>query len=85
MFIALFVLVHIWELGVILNFTVADRTDYEIINGNKVIIADYEGSFVVMDCVIEGENLYIDKGRYDIIEMNNTSIEYKNFNKVKCN
>ncbi len=81
---------------VYLNSDISDKRSYEIFEykeviddkeeiKNKVIITDYEGKFIVMNCEIEGENLHIKKEeRYDFIEMTGVKIQYKEFENVTC-
>lgn len=64
--------------SVIFNNDISDKRFYEVIDDDKVVITNYEGKFLVMDCDVEGETLYIEKGKYSFIEMTDVDIKYKN-------
>ncbi|HIS55384.1 MAG TPA: hypothetical protein IAB48_01850 [Candidatus Fimimorpha excrementavium] len=53
---------------------ISGKRTYEVIDGNKAVITTYEGKFLVMDCEIQGDTLYIDKSMYSFIEMNDIEI-----------
>lgn len=66
-----------------LNRQISDKKDYEVIDNNKVVITTYEGKFLVMDCDVQEEVLYIKKGEYAFIEMSDVSIKYHEYKDVK--
>ena len=69
-----------------LKLGIIENKVYEIINNNKVIITEYKGKYIVCDCRIDNDNneLYISRGDYSIISMNDVKIKYKRFNKAYC-
>ncbi len=68
----------------ILNRQISEKRFYEVIDNNKVVITNYEGKFLVMDCGVQGEILNIEKGKYYFIEMTNVDVQYKKYKDVKC-
>ena len=48
----------------ILNRQISEKRFYEVIDNNKVVITNYEGKFLVMDCGVQGGILKIKKGKY---------------------
>lgn len=70
--------------SVIFNNDISDKRFYEVIDDDKVVITNYEGKFLVMDCDVEGETLYIEKGKYSFIEMTDVDIKYKKYEDVQC-
>lgn len=67
-----------------LNRQISDKKFYEVIDNNKVVITTYEGRFLVMDCDVQGEILYIEKGKYSFIEITGVDIEYHEYEDVQC-
>lgn len=67
-----------------LNSQISDKRFYEVIDNNKVVITNYEGKFLVMDCEVQGELLYIEKGKYSFIEMTGVDIKYCEYKNVEC-
>lgn len=65
-----------------MNRGIEDKRDYEIINNDKVVVTTYEGKFLVMDCEIEEQTLYIEKGNYSFTEMSGVDIKYVKFEDV---
>ena len=70
--------------SVIFNNDISDKRFYEVIDDDKVVITNYEEKFLVMDCDVEGETLYIEKGKYSFIEMTDVDIKYKKYEDVQC-
>lgn len=70
--------------SVIFNNDISDKRFYEVIDDDKVVITNYEGKLLVMDCDVEGETLYIEKGKYSFIEMTDVDIKYKKYENVQC-
>lgn len=67
-----------------LNRQISDKRLYEVIDNNKVVITNYDGKFLVMDCNVQGETLYIKKGKYSFIEMTDVDIKYNEYKDVQC-
>lgn len=67
-----------------LSKEISDKKAYEIIENKKAIITDYEGKFLIMDCELQENVLYISKGKYSLIDMSNVDIEYREFDQVIC-
>ena len=84
--IALFIYLVDACMGVLLALSadVSDKKDYELISENKVIVTEYEGMFLVMDCDVIEENLNIKRGKYSFIEMKDVIISYYVFDDVIC-
>lgn len=68
----------------ILNRQISEKRFYEVIDNNKVVITNYEGKFLVMDCGVQGGILNIEKGKYYFIEMTNVDVQYKKYKDVNC-
>lgn len=68
----------------VLNSQISEKRFYEVIDNNKVVITNYEGKFLVMDCGVQGEILNIEKGKYYFIEMTNVDVQYKKYKDVNC-
>lgn len=45
-----------------INYEIADKKEYEVIEQNRAIVSNYDGKFVVMSCEIQDENNYFKKG-----------------------
>lgn len=59
--------------------------EYEMISENQVIINEYDGKLLVMECEISDDNeLCITKGKYYFIDKENVEIEFRKFNDVRC-
>lgn len=71
-------------ISVELNRQISDKRLYEVIDNNKVVITNYDGKFLVMDCNVQGETLYIEKGKYSFIEMTDVDIKYNEYEDVQC-
>lgn len=68
----------------VLNTKISDKKSYEMIGNDKVVITNYEGKFLVMDCEIQGKVLKIkEKGKYSFIEMTNVEVQYNKYENVK--
>lgn len=80
-FLIYLLIMVIWAL-IFWNRGIENKRDYEIINKNKVVITTYEGKFLVMDCKIDGQRLYIEKGNYSFMEMSGFNMEYVKFEDV---
>lgn len=67
----------------VLDTQISDKKSYEIIGNDKVVITNYEGKFLVMDCEIQGKVLKIkEKGKYSFIEMTNVDVQYNKYENV---
>ena len=82
--LGIYVLDTITGVSIVLNSNISDKKVYEIIDNNKVVITNYEGKFLIMDCDIQGEILYIEKGEYSFIEMTDVDIKYNEYEDVQC-
>ncbi|MDO4278962.1 MAG: hypothetical protein Q4C69_09050 [Lachnoclostridium edouardi] len=67
-----------------LNRQVSDKKDYETIDDNKVIITIYDDKFLIMNCNIQDNKLYIEKGQYEFREMTDVHIKYGQYREVYC-
>lgn len=68
----------------VLNTQISDKKSYETIDNDKVVITNYEGKFLIMDCEIEGKVLKIkEKGKYSFIEMTNVVVQYNDYENVE--
>ena len=67
-----------------INYEIADKKEYEVIEQNRAIVSNYDGKFVVMDCEIQGETIVLKKGTYSLEEMTGVSITYHKYEKVIC-
>lgn len=71
-------------ISLFLNSQISDKRSYEVIDNNKVVITIYGERFLVMDCDVQGEILYIEKGKYSFIEITGVDIEYHEYEDVQC-
>lgn len=67
-----------------LDSQISDKRFYEVIDNSKVVITEYNGKFLIMDCDIQNDVLCIEKGKYSFMEMLDTDIEYKKYKDVQC-
>ena len=80
-----FILIVCLGVGNQLSANVEDISKYEMINNELVVVSDYEGKFVVMECYVDDDNvLYINKGNYKLIEETDVMIFYNKFKDVEC-
>lgn len=80
-----FIIIVCLGVGNQLSTNVEDVTEYEIINNELVIVSEYEGCFVVMECSIDDKNvLNINKGKYKLVDVTDAEVDYKKFSDVKC-
>jgi len=85
--ISLFIYVVDIAIGItlVLERSVENKKSYEVIADSRVILAEYDGKFVVMDCIIDNDVLVISKkSGYELIEMTNQNITYNKYEKVIC-
>lgn len=71
-------------IGIELGSNIEDKTSYETIDDNKVIVSIYEGNFLVMDCEVKDNILYIKRGKYHFMDMTMSEIAYNEYEKVVC-
>lgn len=67
-----------------INYDISDKKTYEVIENNKAIVSSYDGKFVVMDCEIQDETIFLKKGMYSLEEMVGVSIICHKYDKVIC-
>ena len=67
-----------------MNDRVEDKKKYEIIGTDRAIVSVYEEKFVVMNCKIQGETMILEKETYQLEQMTEVPIEYKEFAYVIC-
>ena len=78
----LYILQGIFSATLPLFIDISNKRNYEIIDGNQVIVDVYDGRFLVMNCKIEDGNLFIEKGKYSFVEMERNDIRYLKFENV---
>lgn len=83
---ALFVFLIIFFSGVSisLNNQIEDKKIYEIIEEDQVIVANYDGKFVIMECEIQEDVLIIKKGSYHLGEIVGVKVTQQQFEEVLC-
>lgn len=67
-----------------INYEIADKKEYEVIEQNRAIVSNYDGKFVVMSCEIQDETIILKKGTYSLEDMTGVSITYHKYEKVIC-
>lgn len=67
-----------------INYEIADKKEYEVIEQNRAIVSNYDGKFVVMSCEIQDETIILKKGTYSLENMTGVSITYHKYEKVIC-
>lgn len=67
-----------------MNYEIDDKKTYETINQDKVVVSEYEGKFVVMECEVQGETLILKKGTCRLEEMVGVPILYHKYDRVIC-
>lgn len=67
-----------------INYEISDKKVYEVIKPDKVIVSNYEGKFVLMNCEIQDEMLILKRGTYSLEEMTGISITSYKYEKVVC-
>lgn len=71
-------------ISLVMGTKISDKKMYEVINNNKVIIDIYDGKFLTMNCKVQNDELYIEKGKYSFIDMTESEITYHKFKIVIC-
>jgi len=84
--VALFFYISLMVGGIMvyMNSEIGDKKDYEVVNGNQVIVSTYDDKFVVMNCIVDGENLSIEKGKCSLIQTEDLEVTYYEFKQVIC-
>lgn len=67
-----------------MTYEIDDKKTYETIDQDKVVVSEYEGKFVVMECEVQGETLILKKGTCRLEEMVGVPILYHKYEKVIC-
>lgn len=67
-----------------LRLDVSDKTMYETIDEQYVIVAEYENMFVLMECETEENTIKIHKGYYMLTEMENKIIRNQEYSRCIC-
>jgi len=83
-FIIIQSIIILFGISTYLETSINDKKTYEVINKDKVIITEYEGKFLVLNCDIDtsNEKLTIYKGEYEFIEMMGNKITTKEYKEV---
>ena len=67
-----------------MTYEIDDKKTYETIEQDGVVVSEYEGKFVVMECEIQGETLILKKGTCRLEEMVGVPILYHKYDRVIC-
>ena len=67
-----------------MTYEIDDKKTYETIDQDKVVVSEYEGKFVVMECEVQGEILILKKGTCRLEEMVGVPILYHKYDRVIC-
>lgn len=80
----LYVVIVSINLALELRMDVSDKTMYETIDEQYVIVAEYKNMFVLMECETEENTIKIHKGYYTLAEMENKIIRSKEYSRCIC-
>ena len=69
----------------VLASDISDKKIYEVIKSdNKVIVEEYNGRFIIMNCEINDDKLLIEKAKYSFIDITGVEITYCKYKDVEC-
>ncbi len=61
---------------------IEDKKCYEMVGNNQVVLTEYDGKFLVMDCEIVNDILYIFNDDYVFVEKTEKPLKLKKYRKV---